>query len=164
MTASDDDSILIVDDDPNDATLIVRGLRKSFDGPIQVVHDADDAVDRLLGPHGNLQSLPRLVVLDLHLPGISGFEVLRRLRAGRETRLLPVLILTTSDDARDVARSYALGANGYVCKPVAPVEFDAAMRRVAEYWVELNEVASLPFEDDWLAASTPAPAPDPVKH
>jgi two-component system response regulator len=123
---------------------------------IRVASDGAAAVDELLRLRDLKEPPPRLVILDLHLPGIDGFEVLRRIRADRETSLVPVVILTSSDDPRDVDRSYVLGANGFVRKPARPHQFELALRRVADYWAALNEVASTQ-EGAEHDASGPAP-------
>ena len=135
--------ILLVEDDTNDELLTLRALRKNhIKNQVVVARDGVEALDYLLGtgPHAGPPppALPELVLLDLKLPKLDGLEVLRRLRANERTRLLPVIMLTSSLEDRDVAASYTNGANSYVRKPVDFVEFMEAVRQLSLYWLVLN--------------------------
>ena len=135
--------ILLVEDNPHDEALTLRALSKNNIGNTVVVkRDGAEALDYLLaprsGPHGAC-ALPQLILLDLNLPKIDGLEVLRRIRADARTRLLPVVILTSSREDTDMVRGYGFGANGYVCKPVDFVQFAEAVRQIGLYWLIINE-------------------------
>jgi len=142
-------SILLVEDNPDDATLTVRALQKHHvSNEVIVARDGVEALDILLGtgPYAGkeLRELPQVVLLDLKLPKIDGLEVLRRLRANQRTKLLPVVILTSSDEERDLLEGYKLGANSYVRKPVDFTEFSEAARQLGLYWLLLNRAAPAP--------------------
>ena len=138
-----DKSILIVEDNPDDETLVLRALRKSnIANEIVVVRDGAEALDRLFGEgpyEGRGMFKPTVVLLDLKLPKIDGLEVLRRLRADDRTKGLSVVVLTSSDEQEDMVRSYALGANSYVRKPVEFGSFSDAVNQLGLYWLLLNE-------------------------
>ncbi|HEX4046200.1 MAG TPA: response regulator [Elusimicrobiota bacterium] len=131
--------ILLVEDNPDDETLILMSLRKSgISEEVVVARDGQEAIDYLFeSPPDN--ELPAVVILDLKLPKLDGHEVLQRIRSSSRTRLQPVVILTSSDEARDRLKSYDLGANSYVCKPVDFAEFDEAVERLGAYWTRLNK-------------------------
>jgi two-component system, response regulator len=136
--------ILLVEDNPKDEALTLRALKKANIGNrVVVAHDGVEAIDYLLGAGaaasvgGN--ELPQLILLDLKLPRIDGHEVLRRIRSDEHTRLLPVVILTTSVEDKDRLQGYRLGANSYVRKPVDFVEFAQAVVQLGLYWLVLNE-------------------------
>lgn len=131
-------TILLVEDDANDADLAMRALRKGGLGATVVhVEDGEGALAYLAAEAG--RRLPALVILDLNLPRLHGLDVLREIRAGERTRALPVVVLTSSREDRDLAAAYAQGANSYVCKPIPPDEFAAATRDIAAYWLLRNE-------------------------
>lgn len=133
--------ILLVEDNPNDELLTLRVLQKHHLGnPVTVVRDGVAALDHLHGPEAAVRELPALVMLDLQLPKVSGLEVLRRIRAEERTRLLPVVVLTSSDEERDIQESYRSGANSYVRKPVDFAEFSEAVRQLGFYWLIINQV------------------------
>lgn len=136
-------TILIVEDNPDDETFILRALKKSnVANEIQVVRDGAEALDILFGSgsyEGRAMVAPAVVLLDLKLPKIDGLEVLRRLRDDDRTKSIPVVILTSSDEQEDIVRSYALGANSYVRKPVEFGDFAEAVGRLGLYWMILNE-------------------------
>lgn len=138
-----DDVILLVEDNPDDETLTLRALRKNnLQNEVVVAHDGVEALDilfRAAGRNGG-GTLPRLVLLDLHLPRLDGLEVLRRVRADDRTRLLPVVVLTSSNEEGDLLKSYGLGANSYVRKPVDFNRFVEAVRQLGLYWLVLNEI------------------------
>lgn len=136
--------ILLVEDTASDEKLTVLAFKKSgISNEVVVVRDGAEALDYLFGTGKyagrDTNVLPTLVLLDLGLPRISGHEVLRRIRADERTKLIPVVILTSSKEDEDVARGYALGANAYVRKPVDFVEFAQAAKTLGLFWLILNE-------------------------
>ena len=136
--------ILLVEDNPDDVELTIRAFRRSkILNEIVVARDGAQALERLktMAAEGqrDLAAMPQMVLLDLKLPKIDGLDVLERMRAEPATRLLPVVILTSSDEERDLVRSYSLGANSYVRKPVDFGEFTEAIRQLGLYWLILNE-------------------------
>ena len=136
--------ILLVEDNPMDEELTLRALRKSnVRNPVIVAHDGAEALDYLFcrGQFADrsASAMPQVVLLDLNLPKIDGLEVLRSLRADERTRLLPVVMLTSSVEQPDLVRSYSLGANSYVRKPVDFAEFLEAARQLGLYWLLLNQ-------------------------
>ena len=131
--------ILLAEDNPDDVLLTRRAFTKNgFDNPIIAVPDGEACLEALLPEHGPAVH-PALVLLDINLPKIGGLEVLGRLRADPRTRTVPVVILTTSREQRDVLEGYRLGANSYVCKPVSFTTFVAVVRTLATYWLRVNE-------------------------
>jgi CheY-like chemotaxis protein len=134
-------SILLVEDDPDHELLTIRALKKSnIVNEVRVARDGAEALDALFGP-GAVR--PQLVLLDLKLPKVEGLEVLRRIREDENTRMLPVVVLTSSDEERDVVRSYKLGVNSYIRKPVNFTDFAEATRQLGMYWLVLNECPPL---------------------
>jgi two-component system response regulator len=132
--------ILLVEDNPKDEALTLRALQKhNLQAIVAVTRDGAEALDYLL-PAGDraAQPLPQLVLLDLKLPKLDGLEVLRRLRGHERTRRLPVVILTSSAEERDILEGYRLGTNSYVRKPVDFAEFAEAVRYLGLYWLILN--------------------------
>ncbi|QQO18238.1 response regulator [Bradyrhizobium diazoefficiens] len=140
-----DKRILLVEDNPKDEALTRRALQKhNFQAAVVVARDGAEALDYLLGSDGTpAGALPQLVLLDLKLPKIDGLEVLRRIRANETTRLLPVVILTSSTEERDILEGYRLGTNSYVRKPVDFVAFTEAVRQLGLYWLLLNTMPPL---------------------
>ncbi len=139
--------ILLVEDNPKDEALTLRALRKSnIANRVDVTRDGVEALDYLLeaDAEGNHRPLPQLVLLDLKLPKVDGHEVLRRIRADPRTKLLPVVILTTSVEDADRLDGYRLGANSYVRKPVDFAQFVEAVGQLGLYWLVLNEQPPLP--------------------
>jgi two-component system response regulator len=139
--------ILLVEDNPDDEALTVRALkRSSIPNEIVVVRDGVEAVDYLLGEGAFTSSpppaLPKVILLDLNLPKLDGLGVLRRIRADQRTRLIPVVILSSSDEEQDRLQAYSLGANSYVRKPVDFEEFLIAAAQLGRYWLLLNESPS----------------------
>ena len=129
--------ILLVEDDPDHELLTIRALQKSnIANDIRVAHDGEEALGLLFGANA---IRPQVVLLDLKLPKADGLEVLRRIRQTDSTRLLPVVVLTSSDEERDVVRSYQLGVNSYIRKPVNFTDFAEATRQLGMYWLVLNE-------------------------
>lgn len=134
-------SILLVEDDPDHELLTIRALKKSnIVNEVRVARDGEEALDALFGPTA---VRPQLVLLDLKLPKVEGLEVLRRIREDESTRMLPVVVLTSSDEERDVVRSYKLGVNSYIRKPVNFTDFAEATRQLGMYWLVLNECPPL---------------------
>ena len=132
------DLILLVEDDPDDEELAVTSLQKHHIGRVRTAHDGVEALAYL---HDGHQELPRVVLLDLKLPKIDGFEVLRRIREHPRTRLLPVVVMTSSKQETDRLSCYRCGANSFVTKPIGFDQFREAVRQMGLYWVGLNEAA-----------------------
>lgn len=129
--------ILLVEDDPDHELLTIRALKKSnIANDVRVAHDGEEAINLLFGDSA---LHPQVILLDLKLPKVDGLEVLRRIRESESTRMLPVVILTSSDEERDVVRSYQLGVNSYIRKPVNFTDFAEATRQLGLYWLVLNE-------------------------
>jgi two-component system, response regulator len=137
--------ILLVEDNPNDEALTLRAFRKNNIGnDIVVVRDGEEALD-FLHARGRFEGrgrdqLPLLILLDLKLPKVDGLEVLRHIRANDDTRHTPVVVLTTSDEDRDLALSYELGANSFVRKPVNFPEFMESVKQISMYWLIVNQL------------------------
>ncbi|HEY4046048.1 MAG TPA: response regulator [Acidobacteriaceae bacterium] len=138
--------ILLIEDDPDHELLTIRALQKaSIANAIEVAHDGEEALELLFGTGPNaLSALPQVILLDLKLPKVDGLEVLRRIRDDSRTQMLPVVILTSSDEESDIIRSYRLGANSYIRKPVNFTEFAEATRQLGMYWLVLNECPPIP--------------------
>ena len=129
--------MLLVEDSPADRDLTLRALKVlNLGSAVHVARDGEEALDYLLsrGAH----ELPRVVVLDLKLPGLDGIELLRRLREHPVTRSLPVVVLTSSREERDLAECYRLGVNSFVVKPVEFEPYTEAVRQLGRYWLQLN--------------------------
>jgi two-component system response regulator len=136
-------TILLVEDSPDDAALAEAAFaRLGLDHHLAVAADGETALEYLLhdGAGGDrARSMPDLVLLDLKLPGIDGFEVLRRVRADARAGLLPVVVLTSSIEERDVVACYRLGANSYIRKPINFDEFVQVLGQLVRYWLALNQ-------------------------
>lgn len=129
--------IVLVEDNPDDQTLTLRALKKqNVANEIIVLNDGVEALEFLLDPE---KPLPNLVLLDLKLPKLDGLQLLRRLRNEPRTQVLPVVVLTSSDEDRDVIEGYRLGANSYIRKPVDFNQFTEAVRQLGLYWLVLNQ-------------------------
>jgi len=136
--------ILLVEDNPRDEALTLRALKKSnIVNDVIVAHDGVEALDYFFREAASGESekvMPQLVLLDLKLPKLNGLEVLRRLRATESTRRLPVVVFTSSSEEEDMLKSYELGANSYVRKPVEFEHFLEATKQLGLYWLVLNEI------------------------
>ena len=140
-----DKTILLVEDNPDDAKLTLRAFKQSHVvNPVDVVRDGIEALDFLFtrGEYAGRAGMPppTLVVLDLKLPRLDGLGVLQAMRADERTRLVPVVVLTSSKEEADVLASYSLGANSYVRKPVDFTEFLEAAKTLGIYWLMLNQL------------------------
>lgn len=136
---SKDKFILLAEDNKDDVDLTIRALKKAnILNEIRVAEDGAEALNLLFGPSA-LEILPSIVLLDLKLPRVDGLEVLRRIRADERTKLLPVVILTSSTEEEDVVKGYELGANSYIRKPVKFEEFSDAVAQLGLYWLLINE-------------------------
>ena len=136
--------ILLVEDNPDDEALTLRALRKNkVLNEVVVARDGAEALDYLFGEGSyagrDMSVMPQIILLDLKLPKVDGLEVLGRIRADDRTRLIPVIILTSSREEQDVVSGYDLGANSYIRKPVDFVQFIEAIRLLGLYWLVLNE-------------------------
>lgn len=145
----DDKVILLVEDNADDELLTLRALKKNnIRNEVVVARDGTEALDYLYGTgiHAgrDLRVMPQIILLDLKLPKVDGFEVLNRVRSSEATKLLPVVILTTSNEDQDRIRGYGLGANSFVRKPVEFDKFIEAVRQLGLYWLILNETAPVP--------------------
>lgn len=139
--------ILLVEDNPNDVELTLHALRKhNLANHIHVVSDGEEALDFLFcrGAYQNRDAVtPKVVLLDLKLPKVDGLEVLRQLRSDERTRVMPVVIMTSSRQERDVVESYKLGSNSYIVKPVDFDQFSESVRQIGCYWLLLNQPPKL---------------------
>ncbi len=138
--------ILLVEDNPDDEALTLRAFSKNeVRRPVVVAHDGVEAIEYLFGTgeyaNRDRHPLPEVILLDLKLPRIDGLEVLRRIRAEEATAMLPVVVLTTSGEPRDVQQAYQLGANSYIRKPVDYQDFVKYIDAIVTYWLRLNESA-----------------------
>ncbi len=136
--------ILLIEDNPDDVALTLRAFKKSNIGnEVIVARDGQEALDYLFGAGAyagrNPAMIPAVVLLDLKLPKVDGLEILRRVREDRRTKLVPVVILTSSREEQDVVRGYDLGANSYIRKPVDFEQFNECVRQLGLYWLLINE-------------------------
>lgn len=144
MTQADVRPILLVEDNPDDEKLCIRALKTNqVVNPLLVARDGQEALDILFG-HGsnarrNPKDVPSLILLDLKLPKVDGFEILRRIRADETLHRLPVVILTSSKEDKDILNGYDLHANSYIVKPVDFAQFSEAMKQLKLYWLVLNQ-------------------------
>jgi two-component system, response regulator len=139
-------TILLVEDNPNDEALTLRAFRKSgISNEVIVAHDGAEALDYLFCTGAFAErdpaNLPALILMDLNLPKIGGLEAVKRIRAFAGTKLLPIVILTSSDEEDDRLKGYESGANSYVRKPVEFTKFASAVQQLGLYWLLLNEPA-----------------------
>jgi two-component system response regulator len=144
-----DKVILLVEDNPDDELLTLRALRQNkLANEIVTVRDGVEALDYLFATGAyagrNTANVPQLILLDLKLPRVDGFEVLRRVRTDANTEFVPVVVLTSSDEDRDIVESYHLRANSYVRKPVDFLQFTEAIRQIGLYWLVINKIPGRP--------------------
>lgn len=142
----EDKVILLIEDNPDDEALTLRALEKNnISNEVVIAHDGAEALDYLFAQgryaERDTQIMPQVILLDLQLPKVSGFDVLRRMRADERTKRLPVVILTSSNEEQDRISGYDLGANSYVRKPVEFGNFIEAVRNLGLYWLVLNQTA-----------------------
>jgi CheY-like chemotaxis protein len=145
MNHTDQRPILLVEDNQDDEVLTLRAFRKlNIRNPVVVARDGAEALDYLFGRGAyqgrDTSTQPQVVLLDMHLPKLDGLAVLRHIRQDERTRMLPVVMLTSSNEERDVTGSYQLGVNSYVRKPVDVTSFFDAVRQLGVYWLLLNEL------------------------
>ena len=133
-------TILLVEDNPDDVALTMRAFKKNqILNKVIVARDGSEALDLLFGSADSPPiDMPEFILLDINMPKINGLEVLERIRADETTRLLPVVVLTTSDEDRDRIDSYRLGANSYIAKPVEFEKFNTVVKQLGIYWLAIN--------------------------
>ena len=147
MTEPHEVEILFVEDNPHEAELTIRGLRKhNLVNKLKHIDDGEEALDFIFsrGTYSSRENSPnpKLIILDLKLPKVDGLEILRQLKADERTRIIPVVVLTSSQEERDVIESYRLGVNSYIVKPVNFESFGKAVADLGLYWVILNHSPS----------------------
>jgi two-component system response regulator len=145
MTEADQVEILLVEDNPADAEMTLRALRRNnLANKVYWVKDGEQALEFMFrtGAYANRDpvSIPKLVMLDIKMPKVDGIEVLRRIKANEETRTVPVVVMTSSNEERDVVESYRLGVNSYIVKPVQFESFLETVAKIGLYWVITNRV------------------------
>jgi two-component system, response regulator len=136
--------ILLVEDNPDDVEMTLRALRKAnIANHIKIVRDGAEALEFIFGEGAyaahHVENVPKLILLDLKLPKVDGFEVLKRVKDDPRTKLIPVVILTSSKEQRDVVEGYQLGVNSYIVKPVSFEGFVEAVGKLGMYWLLLNQ-------------------------
>ena len=136
-------NILLVEDNPDDVELTLHALKKNnIVNPVKIVRDGQEALDYLYhkGKYESMDyDLPNVILLDLKLPKVDGIEVLQRIKSDRKTKLIPVVVLTSSKEESDLLRSYDLGVNSYIRKPVDFDQFVDTVRQIGFYWMLINE-------------------------
>lgn len=144
MAPQSDEIILLVEDNPDDEVLTLRAIsKKRIANPVVVVRDGREALDYMFGEgiyhERDTRDLPSVILLDLKLPKVDGLEVLRALRSHSLTRMVPIVVLTTSNEDQDIVKSYSFGANSYVRKPVDFEQFTEAVGQLGMYWLLTNQ-------------------------
>jgi two-component system response regulator len=139
--------ILLVEDNPDDELLTLRAMKKNqITNEIIIARDGAEAIEYIFGTGAyagrDISQIPQLILLDLNLPKIGGLEVLKKIRSDERTRMYPVVILTSSNEERDLIESYKLGANSYIRKPVDFTEFTKVVGQLGLYWLGLNQAPS----------------------
>jgi two-component system response regulator len=140
-------TILLIEDNPDDVELAIHAFKKNnIINPVVIMRDGQSALDYLFyrGTHANsAHPLPVLILLDLKLPKIDGIDILRRIKADRKRKLIPIVVLTSSKEEKDVIESYDLGVNSYIRKPVDFDQFVETVKQIGFYWLLINEIPSL---------------------
>ena len=132
--------ILLAEDNPEDAELTIRALKKhNLANNLIHVHDGEEALKYLFSDKDHLKHLPKLILLDLKMPKVDGIEVLRRIKADDMLKVIPVVLLTSSKEERDIVESYKLGVNAYIVKPVEFEKFVRAVSEIGLFWLILNQ-------------------------
>lgn len=136
--------ILLVEDNPNDVELTLHALQENnLTNRIEVLRDGAEALEFIFCTgaysHRSIENVPRVILLDLKLPKVDGLEVLKRLKSDHRTRTIPVVVLTSSREERDIVESYQLGVNSYIVKPVDFEQFTQAVKHLGLYWMLLNQ-------------------------
>ncbi len=136
--------ILLVEDNPNDVELTLRALKKNnLSDQIKILRNGAEAIDYLFCQDEykdrDMENIPRLILLDLKLPKVDGLEVLKKINSHPITRMITTIVLTSSSDERDINRSYALGINSYIVKPIDFKKFTEIVGHVVHYWFKLNQ-------------------------
>lgn len=148
MAENNEVEILIVEDNPHDAEMALRALRKNkLANNVLVVEDGEEALDFLFarGKFAGREKTnkPKIILLDLKLPKVDGMEVLREVKSNEETKIIPVIVMTSSKEEKDIVNSYKLGVNSYIVKPVDFDKFVEAVRDLGLYWLLLNQYPSI---------------------
>lgn len=146
MNSNTEVEILLVEDNPNDAELALRALKKNnLANNVVVVSDGEEALDFVFArgkyAHRQIENGPRVILLDLKLPKVDGLEVLRLIKADPRTKAIPVIVLTSSKEDKDIVESYKVGVNSYILKPVDFDKFVEAVKDIGYYWLLLNQSA-----------------------
>jgi two-component system, response regulator len=141
-------NILLVDDNPDDIDLARRAFQKNnLKYNVIVTRDGAETLDYLYGKgkykDRDINDKPRLILLDLKMPKVHGFEVLKQVRKDTQTKYIPVIILTSSQDKKDIIKGYELGANSYIVKPIDFIKFSEVVQQILLYWLDLNEQPSM---------------------
>jgi two-component system response regulator len=132
--------ILLVEDNPSDLELTLHALKRhNLANHIQVARDGVEALDFIFGENEQVQHVPRVILLDLKLPKVDGLEVLKKIKGDSRTKTIPIVILTSSREERDLVESYSLGVNSYIVKPVDFNQFIEAVKQLGLYWLLLNQ-------------------------
>ena len=144
MAVTNEVEILLVEDNPNDVELTLRALKKhNITNKVHVVKDGAEALEYIFATGAytsrDINHIPRVILLDLKLPKVDGLEVLRQIKSNERTKLIPVVVLTSSKEERDLVESYRLGANSYIAKPVDFESFVKAVSELGLYWLLLNQ-------------------------
>jgi two-component system, response regulator len=144
MAPTNEIEILLVEDNPNDVELTLRALKKhNITNKMHVVKDGAEALEYIFAngayAHRRIEDHPKVILLDLKLPKVDGLEVLRRIKSDERTRMIPIVVLTSSKEERDLVESYKLGANSYIAKPVDFESFVKAVSELGLYWLLLNQ-------------------------
>jgi two-component system, response regulator len=130
--------ILLVEDNPDDAGLTIRALKKyNLANHLLHLHDGEEALKFIF--NGNLTSIPKIILLDLKMPKVDGIEVLRKIKSDEQKKIIPVVVLTSSKEERDIVESYKLGVNAYIVKPVDFDKFVKAISEIGFFWLLLNQ-------------------------